>query len=283
MMKGVHMKKNKSRKIIFALILMIVIILILIYYKYIFYNIFSRNNFSKQMIELYLSNRNPIFKVSEIILYSSADVVDNTEQQNLQNLTVYQFTDISIKLDNTSYITSLTEENTIEELWIDDIKIDVNSETWIPSLYYKNPFDFGKFKLLDASKDQKSIKFEILNTNEQNQNSEYATPKFYTDCSNPITLGYLCKDSANIYAISETSDIISFSGQILNGAGIDLNKLNYKLHFKINIKNKLGDKFFCYLNLSDTFNTSNENELYQGHVLKKEKTEGYIYNFIKQL
>lgn len=278
------MKNKRNKKKIFSIILiLIIIVLMFIYYKFIFTNFFNKIAFSKQLVEFYSSNEHPIFKISDILLYSSADAVDNTQEQNLQNLTIYQFTDISVKIDNTSYITSLTEENTIDKLWIDDIKINVNSDNWIPSLLYKNPFDFGKFKLLEQSENKDRIDFEILNTNEQNQNSEYSTPKFYTDCSNPITLGYLCKDSANVYAIYEDSNRISFSGKILNGAGIELNNLAYTLKFKINLVNKLGDTFFCYLNLSDTFNASNKNELYDGHVLKEEKPEGSIYNFIQQL
>lgn len=278
------MKNKRNKKKFFSIILILIaFMLAFIYYKFVFNSIHIKNTFSRQLSDFYSYNEHPIFKISDILLYSSADAVDNTQEQNLQNLTIYQFTDISIKIDNTSYITSLTEENTIDKLWIDDIKINVNSDNWAPSLLYKSPFDFGKFKLLEQPENKDKINFEILNTNEQNQNSEYSTPKFYTDCSNPITLGYLCKDSANVYAIYEDSNRISFSGKILNGAGIELNNLAYTLNFRINLVNKLGDTFFCYLNLSDTFNTSNKNELYDGHVLKEEKPEGSIYNFIHQL
>ena len=47
-------------------------------------------------------NENSIFNIQKMLFYSSANAVDNTEEQSLQNLSISQYTDISIYIDNTS-------------------------------------------------------------------------------------------------------------------------------------------------------------------------------------
>ena len=47
------------------------------------------------------------------------------------------------------------------------------------------------------------VNFNIINTNSENENTDYSNPTFYTDCSNPISLGYLNKDIVTNYAVSK--------------------------------------------------------------------------------
>ena len=68
-----------------------------------------------------------IFKISQIILHSNVDIVDKSERQSLQNVSISQYTDISIYIDNNNYIKELTNENSVSKLYIDNIKINIDN------------------------------------------------------------------------------------------------------------------------------------------------------------
>ena len=62
----------------------------------------------------------------------------------MEDLNICQYTDIAIYIDNTSSISDLTTQNTVKELWIDNIKITPNSDLGSQVLNYKNLNNFGK-------------------------------------------------------------------------------------------------------------------------------------------
>lgn len=271
----------KNVKLAFAILIIILFIIFLLYYHFILTKYSAKNSFTNQMVEISDENENSIFNIQKILVYSSATAVDNSEDQSLKDVSISQYSDISIYIDNTSYITDLTNENTIKELYIDNIVVNSNSDRGTKILNYKNPLTFGKYKMVEPPSNNR-IDFNIINTNSENENHDYTMPTFYTDCSNPITLGYLNKDLLTNYSVSDSSNKISFNGKVLKEANIDLNDVNYTLNFNIHIVNNLNQKFVYNMSLNVNLNDDNGG-IYNGYVYRGKTTSGNEYRFFKEM
>ena len=269
--------KIKNVKLAFAILIILAIILLILYYNFIFADVFARNNFANQMVEIAEENESPIFSIQRILLYNSANAVDNSEDQSLSNMSISQFTDISIYIDNSQTVADLTDENTIKELYIDNISITSKSENGTKILNYKNPLNFGKYQNIDEPEDDK-IYFNIVNTNEENENHNYDEPTFYTDCSNPVSLGFLNKDLLTNYSVSNDSSSVSFNGKVLQEAGVNLDDINYTLNFTIHIVNNLNQKFAYNMKLDIDLDG-----IYDGYTYRGKNASGTQYHFFKEL
>lgn len=273
--------KIKNVRLAFILLMILAFIVLLLYYNFVFSTVSARNKFANEMIEISDENENSIFNIQKILLYSSANAIDNSENQSLKDLSICQYTDLSIYIDNSSSSSELTDENTIKELYIDNINITSTSDIGSKVLNYKNPLNFGQYKEVQ-SPDNNRIDFNVINTNQENENSNYDEPTFYTDCSNPITLGYLNKDILTNYSVSEASNTVSFNGKVLKEANINLADINYTLNFTIHIVNKL-DQNFAY-NMKLDVNLADDNGgIYNGYVYKGKTTSGSEYRFFREL
>ena len=263
--------------IIVIIIFILMISIILLYSKMI--NSIKENDVKLNSQEIFAKeNENHLFKISKIILYSNVDVVDKSEQESLQNLNLSQYTDIAIYIDNKNYKQKLTDENTIKELYIDNINISTLSSNGERIINYKNPYLYGKYRTLENA--NQKIRFNVLHTNDENIVTEYDNPTFYTDCSNPITLSYINKDVVTNYRIKANDAAVSFDGALLKKTNIGLDVLNSKIEFCINIKNNLDEQFAC--NVSIDNNLENEDGgLYTGYIMKIFDISDIQYNFIK--
>ena len=271
----------KNERLLFVILIISLFFVSILLYNLVFSVIFDRNAFANNMIQIADENEKSIFNIQRILLYSSANAIDNSENQSLQNMSISQFSDISIYIDNTSTVSELTNENTVKQLYIDNIEISSNADIGKKFLNYKNPLDFGKYKSIKKP-DNDRIDFNILNTNEQNENNDYSTPTFYTDCSNPISLGYLNKDIVENYSVSDDISSVSFNGKVLKDANVDLNDINYSLAFRINIVNNLNEKFMYNMKLNVNLNDDNGG-IYNGYVYRGKDTSGSEYNFFKEI
>lgn len=269
----------KHHKIVFTILILILCVLSFLYYDLIFKTSFAKDEFSNQVVKVAEQNENPIFKIQKIIVYSSANAIDKSENESLQDLSILQYSDIAIYLDNTSTIYDITNENTVKELYIDNISISSGSDKGHQYVNYKNALDFAKYKEIEES-DSDKIEYHIVNTNDENNNTNYETPTFYADCSNPITLEYMNEDIITNYAASSDSNTISFNGKVLQEAGIDLKDVNYTLNFTINITNNLNEKFICPVRLQVDL-SGNDGGIYKGYKYDNTSVSGYEYNFIK--
>lgn len=119
-------KKNNKNKLILMILIIVILVLGDVSVKHIFLPQYKRAQFAKQMITIADSNEKSIFKIAKIIKYSSAEAIDKSPEQNLQDLSIHQYSDIAIYIDNGS--SNLTEENTIKELYLDNFKIDLKYE-----------------------------------------------------------------------------------------------------------------------------------------------------------
>ncbi len=277
------MKKIKIRneRLLFVILIIVLFFTCILLYQFVFVNIFQRDSFANEMIEIADENEESIFNIQRILLYSSANAIDNSENRSLQDMSICQYSDISIYIDNTSTISELTNENTVKQLYIDDIDITTNSDIGKKVLNYKNPLDFGKYKLLKDTTNNR-IDFNIINNNEENENNDYSNPTFYTDCSNPISLGYLNKDIVTNYSVSENSSSISFNGKVLQEANVNIDDINYSLSFKIHIVNNLNQKFLYNMKLDVGLN-DDDGGIYKGYVYREKNTSGNEFRFFKEI
>ena len=277
------MKKFKipNERLFFTILIIALFIIFLLYYNLVFSVVFARNAFANEMIEIADENEDTIFNIQKILLYSSANAVDNSEDQSLKDMSISQFTDISIYIDNTSTISELTDENTVKQLYIDSIVATSNSDIGTKILNYKNPLNFGKYKAVEAPENNR-IDFNIINTNSENETNDYTNPTFYTDCSNPISLGYMNKDILTNYSVSQDANMVSFNGKVLQEANIKLEDINYALTFKIHIVNNLNQKFVYQIKLNINLDDNNGG-IYNGYVYRKKNTTGNEYRFFKEI
>lgn len=273
--------KIKNVKLAFTLLIILAIVVLLLFYHFVLADVFSRNNFANQMIELSDENETSVFNIQKVLLYSDANAIDNSEDHSLKNMSICQFTDLSIYLDNSSSNTELSSENTVKELYIDNINMTSKSDVGTKILNYKNPMNFGKYKNIKEL-DNGRIDFKVINTNQENESQNYSEPTFYTDCSNPITLGYLNKDIVTNYSVSDASKSISFNGKVLKEANVSLDDINYTLNFTIHIVNNLNQKFAYNMKLDVNLNDDNGG-IYNGYTYKGKTTSGSEYRFFKEI
>ena len=224
------------------------------------------------------SDENSTFHIERLLIYSNASVINNSNNSSLNDMSICQYSDISIYIDNKLENSELTDENTVKQLYIDNITISPQlKHKGKKLLNYKNPLIFGKYTNIEQYENDR-IDFNIVNNNDQNYSNNYNDPTFYTDCSNPITLGYLNKNVVKSFSISDTSNTVSFNSRVFKEANVSLEDLNYQLDFTINIVNYLDQKFSCDLNIDIDFDDS---FLENGYSFKGAEISGSEYRFLK--
>ena len=273
--------KIKNVRLAFTLLIILAFIVLLLYYHFVLSPSFAKSNFTNQMIEIADENENSIFNVQKILLYSSANAISNSKDQSLKDMSICQYTDLSIYIDNSQSSSELTDENSVKELYIDNIVMTSNVDKGTKILNYKNSFNVGKYTDIKQPENNR-IDFKIINTNQENENHNYDEPTFYTDCSNPITLGYLNKDILTNYSVTDDSKSISFNGKVLKEANINLEDINYTLRFTIHIVNNLNQTFAYNMKL-DVNLDDNNGGIYNGYIYKSKCTSGNEYRFFREV
>lgn len=272
------MKKRKINIISTIIVIIILCLICILGYKYIFEIETLRNRYAEESEQFVENNSNPVFKIGKIILFSSATATDNSDGK-LKNIDISQFTDMAIYIDNKGKNKEITAENTINEIFVDNIKIESASNVGEKRLNYKNPKSIGKYVDLENWK-QDGILFSILNTNPKNDLANYDNPVFYTDCSNPISLGFINKNILTNCEVTDEVGSITFDGSILQSANVNLDELKTKLSFTINITNNYNEKYKCDLELELDLTSENQ-EIYSGYLMKMFEPKGVEYNFVK--
>ncbi len=270
--------KFKKPKVVFIILLLSLFILFLLYNFLIFSGIISKNTFLNQILAITDENEESIFNIQKITTYSDAGIIGDTPDKPLENISINQFSDISIKIDNLSTISDLTAENTVKSLYIDNINTTTNIGTNI--FNYKNYSNFGKFELLENYSNNK-IEFNIINTNDENSNTDYSKPTFFTDCSNPLTLGFINSDIITDYSVSGDINSVTYNGKILQEANIPLEDLYTTLQFRINLVNNNNEKFAYNMKLDINLNDES-GSIYSGSKSTSQDLSGEEYNFFKQ-
>ena len=268
--------KIKNVKLAFVILIILCLALVFAYYYFVLNDSIYRDNYANQMIGISDNNENTIFSIQKVVLYSNANAIDNSKDQSLSDVSICQYSDLGISIDNSQSSSELTDENTVKQLYIDNIVMTSKLDKGTKILNYKNPFSFGKYKDIEPPLNNK-IKFKIINTNQENESNNYDEPTFFTDCSNPINLGYLNKDLLTKYAVSNESSTVTFNGKVLKEANISLDDINYNLKFTIHIVNNLNEKFSYNMNLD-----VNLDGIYDGYTYRAKSTSGNEYRFFRE-
>ena len=268
--------KIKNVKLAFVILIILCLALVFAYYYFVLNDSIYRDNYANQMIGISDNNENTIFSIQKVVLYSNANAIDNSKDQSLSDVSICQYSDLGISIDNSQTSSELTDENTVKQLYIDNIVMTSKLDKGTKILNYKNPFSFGKYKEIESPINNR-IDFKIISTNKENESNNYDEPTFFTDCSNPINLGYLNKDLLTKYSVSNESSTVSFNGKVLKEANISLDDINYNLKFTIHIVNNLNEKFSYNMNLD-----GNLDGIYDGYTYKAKSTSGNEYRFFRE-
>lgn len=180
------------------------IIIIILLFEY--GNIISKNvkykKFAKENVQVFENNKEQVFKVEKILICSSANAIDLSEKQNLQDMSIYQYTDIAVYINNGE---ELTNKNTIKRLYIDNISLEGTSDIGQKSLNYKNILKFGlkkdtKTKSVKSNNDDSTLNvFEGLLNNQKSQ----------SNTSESIDVGSINTDDDGMISLTNTNNTTS--------------------------------------------------------------------------
>ena len=180
------------------------IIIIILLFEY--GNIISKNvkykKFAKENVQVFENNKEQVFKVEKILICSSANAIDLSEKQNLQDMSIYQYTDIAVYINNGD---ELTNKNTVKKLYIDNISLEGTSDIGKKSLNYKNILKFGlkkdtKTKSVNSNNDNSTLNvFEDLLNNQKSQ----------SNTSESIDVGSINTDDDGMISLTNTNNTTS--------------------------------------------------------------------------
>lgn len=162
-------KKNNNKinmKFIIKIVVFIVLLVLLYFLIKINYNSVERKQeFENSIVNIATLNEKQVFTIDKIYLFSSASATNNEQKRALWDLNLFQYTDIALYLNNHS-ASGNTDENTIKELSIDNIKFNA-LEKGTPKLYYKDIREFGKFNLIAANEIKESLDYTVINAKQK--------------------------------------------------------------------------------------------------------------------
>lgn len=259
----------KDKKMKYTIITFSIIFIILIGF-FIGNNIRNnKNNSKKQESNLSIKTESNIFKINSILLYSSANAINNTDEQSKQwNLNIYQYTDIAINIDNMISYKELTNKNTVKKIYIDNFNLQSKPSRGNPKFYYKNPNDFGLAKINEDNSIKNSIEYTVTSSNDD---IDFSKPTFYTDCSNPLTLSYVNKDINTNYVVQNNNSTVTFDGSLLRDSTVLLSTIETTVSFTVHIVNYLDEEFTCEVRFDIPLKDDNT-DIYSGSY-KKEITK----------
>lgn len=255
---------NNTKKKVFLVSVCAIMLCVIIYaffrIAYLYRtNILFAQNASKMQKEL----ENPIFKLDKVIVYSDANVEDLSENQNLADVNVSQFTDFAIYIDNKQKSQELTEENTINKIYINDISV-TGTDLGVQKVFYKNINSFCNYKPIQDGVSQ--IEYTVIHENNEKTNIKDDN-SYFTDCSEPLIVSYVNENIFEREDVSESNLKISLDGSILEYLDVRLEELNYKITFRINIENNLGELFYCDFS-QDVNLESSDGGIYTGYIMQ---------------
>ena len=300
---------KKSKKLVKFIVFILLVILLAVLIKINYTDAQRKVALENTIADMTTLNSKQTFSIDKIYLYSSANATNNETKKSMWNLNVYQYTDIALYISGNA---TNKDQNTIKELYIDNVKFD-SLNVGTPNMHYKSLFEFGKFNLETeniitdrlnyeviepAKAEQKnnvSINSEVTdtadnieirdtNTNSSNninstsdilsvETLNYSKPQIYSDASNPITLEYMNLIKSN-YLVSDIENPLVYNGSLLKRAGVDLTSISGNITFKIHIKNILGENYVANIKIAIPLKDEvSGNSIYDGNFTKEITTK----------
>jgi len=248
-----------KKKTIFLLFLLIILIFSIGIYFYITHIKINSNIPTTK-------NSKVIFSIDKITYFSSAnaeiEISNDTKFKNLM-----QYTDIALFINNKNSSEIFTEENTLKELYISNIKFNTLPKLGQPNLYYKNLNNFATNKYNTNDIINTNLNFTISDKEE----IDYNLPILYNNCANPITLCYINSNILDTYSISNNTNSFYYDGSLLKHCNILLSSIKCNMSFDIFIVNNLNQKFKTTINI-DIPLQSNSSSIYSGNFILEDDT-----------
>lgn len=110
----------KKKNIILSLFLITLLILLIFLLFVFFKNYKNKTSFENNILKISEKNTDTIFSIDNITFFSSCNA-NTSIKQNLTLDNLYQYTDIAIFINNTRYSKDLSAQNTLKEVYIDNI------------------------------------------------------------------------------------------------------------------------------------------------------------------
>jgi len=228
-------KVNIVSKLIFTIFLTVILIAILIFT---IKNYEINKQFAKEIEKFANLNNKTVFSIDKMTLYSSGFATKNQENKPVWNLNIGQFTDISLKINNRSHENGVSYENTIKNLYIDNIKYN-NATIGNQSLHYKYLGDFGRVTANESNRINDKLVYDVVKSGE----IDLTEPKIYANADNPIILEYVNSNLKINEIISDTNTEVIYDGTLLKNTNIPLDKMKCTLSFTIHIINYYNQEY----------------------------------------
>lgn len=207
------------------------------------------------------------FNISKISIYSGAsgENVSDNYQNPEWNLNIYQYSDIAIELNR---IEDFNEKNNIKRLYIDNINLG-NTNLGTPALYYLNPYNYGTDKINENNKITDSLEFNVINSENTENDVSYSIPILFQDLSNPITLKYVNSEIVKSYKFSNEEKMI-FNGTLLKTVRVNPKDIENNISFCINIKTSDDRVLKQNIEINIPLKDNNNLSLYDGNIKYEE-------------
>ncbi len=267
------LKNINKNIIILSIIVILLFILVLILSNMLFYTYTSKRNFEDGVLAFSNKNDKTIFEIKDITFFSSCDAKNkNASSSNFTIENLYQYTDMALFV--TSPSKEKTLENTLKEVYIDNVKFTKSPTLGSPRLYYKNIYNFAKSDIVQNNLIDNRLNFTITSENEANLDS----PTLYNNLANPIVLSFVNENIKSDYTITDTSKPITYDGSLLKRCEVLLNSISTSMSFDIYIVNNLNQEFKTTIYIDIPLD-SEEKSLYDGNITLKKDVNFIFYRY----
>jgi len=222
----------------------ILTILFLVFSFYLLQTHHTAKSYEKQILQIANLNKDTIFSLDNIFIFSSATATNNTQTNSLWSLDIHQYSDIALFINNHA-TNGYTTKNTISKLYLDNFHINGISYG-TPSLSYKDVQTFGKFVDLEENAISDTLTYTITNGN----TVDSTIAQMDLSCKAPITLGFMNKNIKEGYTVVDTSSTLQYNGTLLKTATIPLTNITPSISFDIHIENALGETYLLNVNFT---------------------------------
>lgn len=262
-----------KKKIVLTIITVILLIITIILVFIVVNRYMLQKSLQSSVDEFASKNQSTIFKIDEIVLFSSCDAKNKTG--SITNYTVenlYQYTDIAFFISSTSQ--EKNAENTFKKVSINNIQFNEAPTSGAPNLYFKSINNFSKGEIIDENLITDNFEFDVTSKDEADLNK----PILYNNLANPITLSYINTNIKPDYTITNTANPITYDGSLLKRCNIPLNEIAAKLSFDVNIVNNKDEEFKCSVFINIPLE-SDDKSIYDGSLTLREKTNYTFYRY----
>lgn len=259
------MKKYISFIIVILVVLLISIIAIFSYSKY-QNKIAYENEWNKN-----------IFNITEFAYFSSASATSNdTGNEAKWDINPYQYVNLAFKVNNQNDYTGKKSKNTIKNIQVENFKIIEAPQIGNLSFNYISPENLSLNELKLENVIENNLSYEVKDFNEQ---LDYTKPQINRN-GGYISFQIVNSNIKNNFVITDITTPLTYNGELLQRAEIDLEDLKYKLAFDVIVTNDLDEQYKCTIEFDAPIKSEmSDDTLYSLGSISNYKTDTNIYNF----